>query len=55
MKGNSYQGIVNISFLLGTLTDNDEYFKINYNGEGIKYVMVNGKELSCKDFKYINH
>jgi hypothetical protein len=55
MKGNSYQGIVNISFWLDSLLDTEEYFKINYNGGGIKYVMVNGNKLEIKDVKYIDH
>lgn len=45
MKGNSYQGIVNISFWLDRLLDADDYFCLNYNGGGVKYVMVNNKRL----------
>lgn len=55
MKGNSYQGIVNISFWLDGIVDTEEHFKVNYNGGGVKYVMVNGKKLELKDVRYNNH
>lgn len=46
MKGNSYQGIVNISFWLEGLPDvHEQYFPVNYNGGGVKFVMVNGRPL----------
>lgn len=55
MKGNSYQGIVNISFWLDCIVDTEEHFRINYNGGGVKYLMVNGKKIELKDVKYVNH
>lgn len=55
MKGNSYQGIVNISFWLDCIVDTEEHFKVNYNGGGVKYVMVNGKKMDLKDVRYTNH
>ena len=55
MKGNSYQGIVNISFWLDCIVDSEEHFRINYNGGGVKYVMVNGKKMEVKDVSYSNH
>ena len=55
MKGNSYQGIVNISFWLDCIVDTEEHFKVNYNGGGVKYVMINGKKIELKDVRYSNH
>lgn len=55
MKGNSYQGIVNISFWLDGMVDTEEHFRVNYNGGGVKYVMINGKKLELKDVRYSNH
>lgn len=54
MKGNSYQGIVNISFLLDSFKD-EEDFKINFNGSGVKFVMVNGQALDARDVRYVEH
>jgi len=55
MKGNSYQGIVNLSFVLDVLPDDMESFPVNFNGGGIKYVMVNGKAMDHKDVRYTKH
>ncbi len=56
MKGNSYQGIVNILFWLEGLPDvHEEYFPVNYNGGGVKFVMVNGQRLEPREVRYENH
>ena len=43
-KGNSYQGIVNISFQMASLQPNAP-FCLNFQGAGIKYLRVNNKTL----------
>jgi hypothetical protein len=45
MKGNSYQGIVNISFWLEHLPESQIFLPLNYNGGGIKYLAVNGRAI----------
>jgi hypothetical protein len=44
LKGNNYQGIVNITFELKSL-NNREYFDVSYQGTGIKYLRVNNKKV----------
>ncbi len=54
-KGNSYQGIVNVSFFLEELGKGEEHLYLNFDGGGIKYLMVNGKTIDFSKAKYINH
>jgi len=53
MKGNSYQGIVNLTFFLADSFSND--LTINFNGSGVKFMMVNNIALDFRDVQYQNH
>ena len=53
MKGSSYQGIVCIRFSLGQLTDTP--LVINFNGAGIKFLMVNGQRVDARDISFLDH
>lgn len=51
MKGNTYQGIVNISFDLRNNGYNQN-LELDFFGTGIKFAKVNGKRLQTKEFRY---
>lgn len=51
IKGNAYQGIVNITFHLDNLR-NDNSLDFGFNGSGIKYLKVNGRRLDPREVKY---
>ena len=53
MKGNTYQGVVNLSFILEGLPSKS--IKLNYNGLGVKYLMVNGRVIPREEVQYRNH
>ena len=53
MKGNTYQGVVNISFVLEALPDGP--FCLNYNGLGVKYLMVNNRVVPREEVFYLDH
>lgn len=55
MKGSSYQGVVSIGFNLSGLTDEVEYLSVNYNGTGIKCLMVNNRRIDERDVRFIDH
>lgn len=57
MKGSSYQGIVCLSFHLVRLpNDNNEHpFVLNFNGSGIKFLMVNGTSVHPRDIVFLEH
>jgi len=55
MKGNAYQGIINLSFFLEHLPVGQEHLRITFRGSGIKYLMANGKTIDPKDINYTNH
>jgi hypothetical protein len=55
MKGNSYQGIVITTFQLNGFPFEGKDFLVNFNGSGVKYIMVNGRELDSRDVAYIDH
>ena len=55
MKGSSYQGIVLINFNLSISSDEIDDFNINFNGIGIKFLMINGHKLNPRDIHFTEH
>lgn len=55
MKGNAYQGIVTISFQLGTLPAETEKLKLNFRGTGVKFLQVNGRRFDRREVEYAGH
>lgn len=51
MKGNTYQGIVNITFVLESMEDRPN-LELDFKGTGIKFAKVNGRRLQPKEVKY---
>lgn len=55
MKGNAYQGIVAISFQLGTLPSETEKLTLNFRGTGVKFLQVNGRRFDRREVEYLDH
>lgn len=55
LKGSCYQGIVCISFQLGRLPTDEQPFALNFNGAGIKFLMVNGSRVNPRDIIFMDH
>ena len=55
MKGNSYQGVVDISFWLDSVPADQEHLALDFSGSGVKYLMVNGLVVEVKDITFQQH
>lgn len=44
-----------ISFQLGELTDEGEDFYVDFNGAGVKFLMVNGTAMNPRDISFLEH
>ena len=55
MKGNSYQGVVDISFWLDSVPADQEHLALDFSGSGVKYLMVNGVVVEVKDITFQQH
>jgi len=51
MKGNTYQGIVHISFVLESVGEKPN-LDLEFKGTSIKFAKINGKRLQPKEVKY---
>lgn len=54
-KGNIYQGVVKLSFLVKSLNNYGKNFKLNFNGTSVKYLSVNGQVLRPSEITYDHH
>jgi hypothetical protein len=55
MKGNSYQGVMSLSFFLEGFPLDEQGVALDFSGSGIKYLMVNGQVIEAKDIRFERH